>query len=83
MVISIMISFPMYTFANFLILISFIPNAAAEKLNSEYQGEVIQGRYEGKGLYICSLGRYEGEFADGLFHGHGTKSGLSSRLMAA
>merc|ERR1711973_1039557 len=46
-----------------------------EYTGSSYEGEMKNGRMEGKGEYTLppSLGtKYEGEMKDGMFHGEGT-----------
>ncbi|OCT65620.1 MORN repeat-containing protein 5 isoform X1 [Xenopus laevis] len=44
-----------------------------EYTGSEYRGEHLHGRLEGKGEYtLPTETRYEGEMKDGMFHGNGT-----------
>lgn len=38
----------------------------------EYEGERVNGRYEGQGIYRTLDATYEGEFVGGLFEGQGT-----------
>ena len=42
-------------------------------LSHQYEGEMENGQFEGKGTYTFPDGsRYEGEFKNGSFHGEGT-----------
>eukprot|EP01039_Chlorochromonas_danica_P007254 gene7254-8023_t len=36
-----------------------------------YEGEMVDGRYQGRGVYHLQDCRYEGSFQDGKFHGEG------------
>jgi len=40
-------------------------------LDHSYQGDLLHNRYNGRGVYRCSFGQYNGEFKDGYFHGEG------------
>lgn len=42
-----------------------------KNLDQSYQGDLLHNRYNGRGVYRCSLGQYNGEFKDGYFHGEG------------
>lgn len=44
-----------------------------EYIGSSYEGETVNGRLEGNGMYTFATGTvYKGELKDGLFHGNGT-----------
>ncbi|RYY85568.1 hypothetical protein EON63_07260 [archaeon] len=40
-------------------------------LAGHYEGDVVDGRYHGKGVYKYLDFKYEGNFLDGQFHGEG------------
>ena len=49
-------------------------------LDHSYQGDLLHNRYNGRGVYRCSLGQYNGEFKDGYFHGEGATLYISPLL---
>lgn len=40
-------------------------------LAGKYEGDILDGRYHGRGVYTCQECTYEGSFFDGKFHGEG------------
>lgn len=41
------------------------------ELGGQYEGELVDGRFNGRGVYNCDDSRYEGNFLNGAFHGEG------------
>eukprot|EP01038_Epipyxis_sp_PR26KG_P012693 gene12693-17019_t len=42
-----------------------------QSLEGTYEGDYLDGRFHGKGVYLHKDKRYVGEFINGLFHGNG------------
>jgi hypothetical protein len=41
-------------------------------LAGEYEGDYLEGRFHGRGVYKQNDFKYDGNFLDGLYHGEGT-----------
>lgn len=55
-------------------------NFVNELISGEYEGEYLNGKFHGKGVYTHNNRRYEGSFMDGMFHGQGTLTILKNNI---